>query len=230
VEELAHQIVDAGLLNPLTRAPARLDKLPSAFGAAPAPSGRDASVQVVYVVADRASMLPVRRQVDVYGDDPLEWRPFGSAPLHTTVEHTASAEKLFLDVVPFDPDFFDRILDAERSGLPVAVFVDPWALDIPSHAKLLRRLDERMPGNAAVLVVWDSTEETREDRARLQAMVQMEMPGLDGLRSRRYHPRVESEAALARSFATTMVSMAAEFQAARQVFSGSSSPTFSSAG
>lgn len=205
--------------------------LANAFADAAAPTGRDSSVQVVYVVGDRDTMRPIRREVeDVYGDTPLDWRPFGKVPLHALVEQTAGSEKLYPDVVPFDPDFVDRVLQAEHNATPVAVCVDPWALEIPSHEKLLRQLGERLPGNVAVFVIWDGGDDTREYHNLLQTRLQTSLIMLEGSRWRRYHATVQSEAAFTRYFASTMVSMTTELQAARNVFAGAASPTLSQAG
>jgi FxsC-like protein len=231
LEDLARIVVDTAKHAPLPLAALpRLSELPNAFGDVGAPTGRDSSVQVVYVVGDRDTMRAIRREEEVYGESPLDWRPLGSSPLHALVEQTAGSEKLFPDVVPFDPDFVDRVLHAEQMATPVAICVDPWALEIPSYEKLLRRLGDRLPGNVAVFVVWDSSHDTHEYRELLQTRLQTSLVMLEGSRTRRYHARIESEAAFTRSFASTMVAMTAELQGARNVFSGAASSTLSQAG
>lgn len=231
VDLLAERIAGQAMhqpLPPMTLPP--LEQLPSAFGDTQAPAGRDASVQVVYVVGNHDSMRLVRRDLEAYGDGPRDWRPFRGAPFHAFAEKTAEAEKLYLDVAPFDPDFFERLVEAEQRGTPVAVIVDPWALEIPSHAKLLGRLNEWVPRNVAVFVVWDTTEETDRHRPRLKSLVQTALAALEGSDARRYQLRVESEGAFTRAFASTLVRMSAEFQAARHAFAPSPSPTLSEAG
>ena len=231
VDELARGIVDLALSTsgqPMTLPP--LETLPSAFADMEAPAARGPSVQVVYAAGDRETMRSIRRDVELYGKDPREWRPFGHTPIGALAEQTAKEEKLAVEVVPFTSDLLHDALEAERNGIPFAVLVDPWIFAVPSLADRLRGLDERFPGNTAVCVLWDSTHETEAERADLQSRVQKGLPFLESTHSRRYQPRIDSEKAFRRSFASTMVSVMAELQAMPEVFSSARPSTLSEAG
>ncbi|MFI9827400.1 TIR-like protein FxsC [Streptomyces sp. NPDC051913] len=174
LERYAEMILEAAATPPDPHPVPDLLALPNAFAPAERPgpvngripaarAGRGAR-KVVFVVAvgRRDDMLNVAHaELDAYGEELVDWRPYHPAHSGSIVvraQGVAFTREMESQVVPADDSLF-TLLDepAERQCL-VVLIVDPRSVELASFQQLFSRLDRTRSRNSVVLVPSDLDE------------------------------------------------------------------------
>jgi FxsC-like protein len=171
---LSRWIVDVAEGSPVARWPGG-----GAESAADDP--RAANPFVVAVLAPRRGEARGRRG-DVYGPDPVDWRPYRPTQPMPVARHAAvrSPAQQFARVVNYDPDV-DQFVDS-----PGVLLVDPWILVLPNgRTRLIQALD-KLPSWALPVVLAD-----QNDPQYLERGIQLvdDATGLCNVRHRPAHER-----------------------------------------
>lgn len=155
---------------PPTDPPLRIAEIPSAFLPPPAeaaaaggeaPSGPGA-VEFVIVAGRRDELKAVRKRLEPYGGEPLEWRPYlpeVRRAIGLELQKIAVAEELLATCESLPADFIDRVRIALKRNRMVVVVVDVWSVRLAEYAAIMRTLDESSFLNCAILVAWNRSDE-----------------------------------------------------------------------
>lgn len=146
-----------------------VSRLPNAFArpADEAPQRRDAAGapvagprHVTFLVAagGRGDMQLLRSDLEVYGDDWADWRPYHpvcSDRIAVRAQQEASSQDMTSAADIVTGAIFETLERAKERNELVVVLLDPWALHLPQYEALLARLDGVRSQHAAVLVPWE---------------------------------------------------------------------------
>ncbi len=177
----ARRVVDAVQADPLApaaQAP-EFDKVPNAFlppplahaeaGTAPAATFvGPRHALFVYVVGRRAELQPLRRRLDAYGDEELDWKPYlplGNDPVYVLAQRVAADEKLHYERLPLGGNLVEKLREAEDAGKIVVLLVDTWSLQLDPYQRLMHDYDMLRFRNCVVLVPWNPQDDEAASRA-----------------------------------------------------------------
>ncbi|NUP45678.1 MAG: hypothetical protein HOY76_53820 [Streptomyces sp.] len=133
-------------------------------GRLPAPRAGGGARKVVFVVAvGRREDMPhlEHAELDVYGDELVDWRPYhpaSSLSIVVRAQGVAVTREMESQVVPADDSLF-TLLDgpADRQCL-VVLIVDPRSAELPLFQELFARLNGTRSSNSVILVPSDLDE------------------------------------------------------------------------
>ncbi|WP_405730040.1 TIR-like protein FxsC [Streptomyces sp. NBC_00028] len=174
LERYAEMVLEAAATPPDPHPVPDLLSLPNAFAPAERPglangripaarAGRGAR-KVVFVVAvgRRDDMLNVAHaELDMYGEELVDWRPYhpaSSGSIVVRAQGVAYTRDMESQVVPADDSLF-TLLDGptERQCL-VVLIVDPRSVELESFQELFARLDRTRSSNSVILMPADLDE------------------------------------------------------------------------
>jgi FxsC-like protein len=143
----------------------------------PTPSAGPEYVQFV-VVAGRADELKsIRANVDPYGDECWQWRPYYpefEKSVGPFVQGVVASENLasgWLQPTASLPEELER---AKGKNIVVVVIVDVWTIRLSSYHELMRKFDKRSFFNCAVLIPWNSQDgETEQNHDKLETALRV---------------------------------------------------------
>jgi FxsC-like protein len=187
VSRLAERLVEASSSQtlPLLDNLAPLDEVPSAFDAGPNEDPTNllrpsAQVECVFVVALRAEIEQVRREVNGYGiERASKWCPFLPAvnyDANILAAQTAALVNVRYSSFPFGPDLPSRVEKADSDDTIIIMVVDAWTLMIQRYLDLMQDIDRRSSLNSAVLVVWGDDAETSGSATLLDSRIRQAFP------------------------------------------------------
>jgi FxsC-like protein len=188
VGKIAERILAVAQEHPLPdhTEPFELRDVPDAFAPAPAaapaaiapPVDRGPRHVQFFVIAGPRSKLAgegVRKNVEPYGEEPTDWRPFlppAEGRIGPLLQGIAAEEDFTSDVVEPSADLIPRIEAACKENNLVLLVVDPWTLRIEVYSEWLKQYDQRDFLHATVLVAWNGAdEETKETKEVLEAVL-----------------------------------------------------------
>jgi FxsC-like protein len=134
-------------------------------------------VKFVVVAGRDSELIAVRKNVDCYGDDSLDWRPY--FPRHdrraiSLLQFVAACENLISSSLDLGPDIADQLRNAEGENTVVVIAVDPWSIRLAPYHDLMREFDGKSFLNCAVLVPWNNDDdETKTNRSHLMTALQI---------------------------------------------------------
>ena len=154
---------------PLSRVPSFGDIVSAFSHPDAAKAGMDATstprgprfVHVVLVVGTRSELVGLPAPTDVYGAKPHDWRPFlpeSSARIAARAQAIAAEQDLLSEVKSKD-GLPELSLQASRANELLVVLLDPWTATLTEYRDLLRKFDEHVLTNTAVLVAYATDRE-----------------------------------------------------------------------
>lgn len=133
------------------------------------------------VVAGRADELTgVRTNVDSYGDECVDWRPYYPdfekrvGPFIQNVAGDEDFTSNCLRLSDFGDELEQALEQAQEKKSIVVVIVDVWTIRLPTYHNLMREYDKRSLLNCAVLIPWNSQDdETKRHRDKLETALRV---------------------------------------------------------
>lgn len=163
VERLASEIIDAAKGYHLPRTSLSWDDVVSRensfrnMSPSSDSSFGPATVQFIYVAARKDEILPVRGDVQGYGDGQLtDWQPFlpeSSVVPALIAQREAANERLVCEVSVFDDALINRIGAAESSNTPVVLLVDAWTLLLQKYRSIISEFAKHAFNNCAIIII-----------------------------------------------------------------------------
>jgi FxsC-like protein len=143
-------------------------------------AAKPGAVNFVYVAGSRAEMSDAdnpRQNVEAYGADGREWRPFlpqSALTVEALTQQTASENKLLYNSLPVDEGLAgERIRECAARNELVILLVDPWALRFTRYHRIMREFAAHSFFNCATLILWNADDaETAEQRESLEMEVE----------------------------------------------------------
>jgi FxsC-like protein len=174
-DEIAARIVAAGQASPAPPAEPIADfaAVPDAF----AEAAQGTRVHFIVAAASRDTMDQVRRDLDYYGRDALDWAPYvptAAGSLADRARLLAADQALSAEVAPLaEVEHLDDVLprlERARAGREIVVILcDWWLTQLDEYQRVLAEIDRRGLGDTAVLVPASRTdEETMDNLAELR--------------------------------------------------------------
>ncbi|MBE8473395.1 TIR-like protein FxsC [Streptomyces justiciae] len=135
-----------------------------AGGQLPAPRTGGGARKVVFVVAvgrrdDMPHLTPT--ELDLYGDELVDWRPYhpaSSLSIVVRAQGVAVAREMESQVVPADDSLFTLLEGPADRQCLVVLIVDPRSTELPLFQQLFARLNVRRSSNSVILVPSDLDE------------------------------------------------------------------------
>ncbi|MDN3025846.1 FxsC protein [Streptomyces sp. S.PB5] len=131
------------------------------------------------VLAPQADRLPPGRDADAYGPLPADWRPYrsgGEAPVAAQMAEVARNLGFSPEAVPFEKAYGEFVSPGPGPA-PWVLAIDAWALTDPRLAERVRDIDEAgRPWVAMLAVLAVQEEQTRQNAARLRALLRSALP------------------------------------------------------
>ncbi|MET7395358.1 FxsC protein [Dactylosporangium sp. NPDC005572] len=183
IDRLARHVVETGRADPVRRAVTLLPyrATPNAFRK----MGRDATgrstpvpvaaptpaVRFVVAAGRRDEMEPVRRDLEFYGAERADWRPYQPADgeaLARRAQAVAADHLFYSEVVDDVEDIVDVLERADASDEIVVMLVDAWVVRITDYRAALEEVNRHHGPSTAVVVPFSADDpETQRARATL---------------------------------------------------------------
>jgi len=129
-------------------------------------------VEFVLVVGRSNELAAVREDIESYGDEPVDWRPYYpeyERRVGPFVQYVVAREDFTSRFLQLAPDLIDKLNQAKAKNNIVVLIVDVWTIRLQRYHYFMREYDERSFLNCAVLIPWnDQNDETEQNRDTLE--------------------------------------------------------------
>ena len=182
-QEHALPAMPAAQIPPLdTVAPKFPAQAPPADGNAAAPAGPARQANFVLVAGTAEEMRGhVGDREHSYGrGDPREWTPYfpeNQQRFFLIAQRLATEHELLCRWLPIDEALIDKLKTAKDQNSIALMVVDPWSARLPKYAGVLREFDNFVFRNCVVLIPWDTSDCSAEERESLQQALQSVLEG-----------------------------------------------------
>jgi FxsC-like protein len=128
----------------------------------------------VFVAGKRDEMETIRTNLNCYGNERREWRPYQgdqTCSVEFLSQGATQSEGISYRFLPFDDQLLDQMREAEGDNNLVIIVVDPWVMQLQNnnYKKLMMDYDEGTFLNSGVIIPWNlADEETEVNQTKLR--------------------------------------------------------------
>ena len=134
-------------------------------------------VEFVVVAGRESELIEVRTNVNAYGDECVDWRPYYpdfDKRVGPFVQNVASSEDFTSHCIHPASDLCEKLEQAKEKNNIVVVIVDAWTIRLQSYHDLMHEYDKTSFFNCAVLIPWNNQDdETEQKRDTLETALRI---------------------------------------------------------